>query len=138
MTRQPASTTRLHGGRRGLRSHSATSPVSPTERSRRESSTHGSREQFGAPLGALPAVQARLADAALATDGLQLVAWQAAAGEDSRAALAWAGGACREVTAHVQQVHGGVGFALEGGIHRYYRRAKSMQVWTDAVLRATA
>ena len=31
-----------------------------------------SREQFGAPLAALPAVQARLADAALARDGLLL------------------------------------------------------------------
>lgn len=96
------------------------------------------REQFGAPLASLPAVQARLADAAVATDGLRLVAWQAAAGEDPRAALAWAGPACREVTAHVQQVHGGIGFALEGGIHRFYRRAKSVQVWIDAVLLATA
>jgi len=95
------------------------------------------REQFGAPLAALPAVQARLADSALARDGLLLSAWSAADPEagfpyDS---LAWAGGACREVTAHVQQVHGGVGFALESGIHRFYRRAKSVQVWTDAVLR---
>ncbi len=38
-----------------------------------------SREQFGAPLAALPAVQARLADAALARDGLVLCAWAAAA-----------------------------------------------------------
>ena len=37
-----------------------------------------SREQFGAPLAALPAVQARLADAALARDGLLLSAWSAA------------------------------------------------------------
>jgi hypothetical protein len=37
-----------------------------------------SREQFGAPLAALPAVQARLADAALARDGLLLAAWSAA------------------------------------------------------------
>jgi len=96
-----------------------------------------SREQFGAPLAALPAVQARLADAALARDGLLLSAWSAADPEAGfpRDSLAWAGGACREVTAHVQQVHGGVGFALEGGIHRYYRRAKTVQVWTDALLR---
>ena len=52
-----------------------------------------------------------------------------------RDSLAWAGSACREVTVHVQQVHGGIGFALEGGIHRYYRRAKTVQVWTDALLR---
>lgn len=95
-----------------------------------------SREQFGAPLAALPAVQARLADAALARDGLTLCAWGAVDPDAGFPAerLAWAGGACREVTAHVQQVHGGVGFALEGGIHRYYRRAKTVQVWIDAVL----
>jgi alkylation response protein AidB-like acyl-CoA dehydrogenase len=98
-----------------------------------------SREQFGAALGSLPAVQARLADSALIRDGLVLCAWAAADPESRFAAdaLAWAGGACREVTAHVLQVHGGVGFALESGLHRYYRRAKSIQVWTDAVLCAT-
>ena len=42
------------------------------------------------------------------------------------------------MTAHVHQVHGGVGFALEGGIHRYYRRAKTVQVWIDALLRDMA
>jgi hypothetical protein len=96
-----------------------------------------SREQFGAPLAALPAVQAHLADAAMARDGLLLSAWSAADPESGfpRDSLAWAGRACRGVTAHVQQVHGGIGFALEGGIHRYYRRAKSVQVWTDALLR---
>jgi alkylation response protein AidB-like acyl-CoA dehydrogenase len=36
---------------------------------------------------------------------------------------------------HVQQIHGGVGFALEGGIHHYYRRAKTVQVWVDGLLR---
>lgn len=99
-----------------------------------------SREQFGAALAALPAVQAHLADAAMARDGLLLSAWSAAdpGGSFPRDSLAWAGGACREVTAHVQQVHGGIGFALEGGVHRYYRRAKTVQVWTDALLRELA
>ena len=97
------------------------------------------REQFGAPIARLPAVQARLADAALARDGLLLSAWSAADPEAGfpRDSLAWAGGACREVTMHVQQMHGGIGFALEGGIHRSFRRAKTVQVWTDALLRAT-
>jgi hypothetical protein len=99
-----------------------------------------SRKQFGVPLGSLPAVQARLADSALISDGLVLCAWAAAEPEGGFAAdaLAWAGGGCREVTAHAVQVHGGIGFALEGGLHRHYRRAKTVQVWTDAVLRATA
>jgi len=99
-----------------------------------------SREQFGAPLSALPAVQARLADAALARDGLLLCAWGAAAPEAGFPAdeLAWAGGACCAVTAHVHQVHGAIGFALEGGTHRFHRRAKTVQAWTDAVLRELA
>ena len=104
----------------------------------RRSSTPARASSSARRSASLPAVQARLADAALARDGLVLCAWAAAAtrtGAFRRRALAWAGGACREVTAHVQQVHGGVGFALEGGIHRYYRRAKSVQVWVDAVLR---
>jgi hypothetical protein len=95
-----------------------------------------SREQFGAPLGSLAAVQGRLADAALARDGLLLAAW-AATDPDAGFpgdSLAWAGRGCCEVTAGVIQVHGGIGFALEGGVHRFYRRAKTVQVWTDAIL----
>ena len=96
-----------------------------------------SREQFGAPLASLAAVQGRLADAAIARDGLVLCAWAVAAPDAGfpAATLAWAGGACREVTMHVQQILGGVGFALEGGIHHYYRRAKTAQVWVDGLLR---
>jgi hypothetical protein len=101
-----------------------------------------SREQFGAPLAALPTMQARLADAALAADGLELVAWEAAArdadDEPLPPALIWAGAAAREVTAIAHQAHGGVGFALESGVHRAYRRAKSAQVWIAAVVEAAA
>jgi hypothetical protein len=96
-----------------------------------------SREQFGAPIGALPAVQAKLADVAIARDGLVLCAWGAATdeGDPPRAPwneLAWAGGAAREATAAMLQVHGAIGFALEGGMHRFFRRAKVAQVWGDA------
>ena len=100
-----------------------------------------SREQFGAPLASLPTMQARLADAVLAVDGVELVAWESAvAGPDAdplpREALRFGGAAAREVTATAQQAHGGVGFALESGVHRWYRRAKSVQVWIAAVLDA--
>ena len=96
------------------------------------------REQFGRPLSALPVVQARLADAAVAVDGLELTAWLASARPDGpRApALLWSGSACRDVTATAQQIHGAVGFALETGLHRYYRRAKAAQIWAAAVCRA--
>ena len=102
-----------------------------------------SREQFGAPLAALPSVQQRLADAAVLVDGLELTAWAAASPEEDdpplpAPALAWAGSACREVTATAHQLHGAVGFALESGVHLAYRRAKTVQVWADAVRRATA
>ena len=86
-------------------------------------------------------MQARFADAKLLADGIELVAWHAAApesGDDAlRAdALLWAGGAAREVTASVQQVYGALGFALESGVHRAYRRAKSVQAWTSAAVSA--
>ncbi len=98
------------------------------------------REQFGAPLAALPAVRAQLADAALAVDGLTLLAW-ATANDDAglRAAeLLWAGAACSRVTASAHQVHGAVGFALETGPHRLYRRARAMQTWTAAACAAAS
>jgi hypothetical protein len=97
------------------------------------------REQFGAPLAALPAVQSLLADAALATDALTLLAWAAATNESSlqEPELRFAGAACRDVTASAQQVHGAVGFALETGLHVYYRRARSVHAWAAAVCTAT-
>jgi alkylation response protein AidB-like acyl-CoA dehydrogenase len=96
------------------------------------------REQFGAPLGALPAVRALLADAVLAVDSLRLLAW--ASGADDRSLpvheLLWAGSACCDVTAAAHQVHGAIGFALETGLHRYYRRARALHEWTAAACRA--
>jgi hypothetical protein len=96
------------------------------------------REQFGAPLAALPAVQSRLADAALATDALTLLAWAAAAsaGGLQEAELRFAGAACCDVTASAHQVHGAVGFALETGLHVYYRRARSVHAWAASVCAA--
>lgn len=97
------------------------------------------REQFGAPIAALPAVQSRLADAALAVDALTLLAWSSPTDERSLPApeLLWAGAACCEVTAAAHQVHGAIGFALETGLHRYYRRARALHAWTTAVCAAT-
>jgi len=97
-----------------------------------------SREQFGAPLASLPAVQSRLADAALATDALALVAWAAATNEGGLqdAELRWAGAVACEVTGASHQVHGALGFALETGLHVLHRRALSVQAWTAAVCSA--
>jgi len=94
-----------------------------------------SREQFGAPIASLPAVQSRLADAALATDAMTLLAWAASTNDAGvqDGELRWAGSACCEVTASAQQVHGAVGFALETGLHTYYRRARATQAWAVAI-----
>jgi alkylation response protein AidB-like acyl-CoA dehydrogenase len=93
------------------------------------------REQFGAPLAALPAIQSRLADAALASDAITLLAWVAASNDGGIQApeLRWAGAACCEVTAGAQQVHGALGFALETGLHVFYRRARAVHAWSVAV-----
>jgi len=98
------------------------------------------REQFGAPLAALPAIQSRLADGALATDAIALLAWAAASNTDGlqEPELRWAGSACGEVTAAAHQVHGAVGFALETGLHVYYRRARSVYAWTAAACTAAS
>jgi hypothetical protein len=96
------------------------------------------REQFGAPIGRLPAVQSRLADAALATEALELLAWGATTNDGGLqdAELRWAGSACCEVTASAHQVHGAVGFALQTGLHLYHRRARAVQAWATAVCTA--
>jgi len=98
-----------------------------------------SREQFGAPLASIPAVHCVVADAALATDALMLLAWAARDSEFALQAceLTWAGTACCEVTASAHQVHGALGFALESGLHVYHRRACSVQAWAVAVREAT-
>ena len=93
------------------------------------------REQFGSPLASLSAVQSRLADAALASDAMALLAWAATANEGGAqdGELRWAGAACCDVTASVHQVYGALGFALESGVHVYYRRARSVRTWAVAV-----
>src|SRR4029450_4581540 len=93
------------------------------------------REQFGAPLAALPAVQSRLADASLAAEALTLLAWASAVNEGAiqDGELRWAAAACCDVTASAHQVFGAVGFALQSGVHVYYRPARAVQAWTAAV-----
>ena len=98
-----------------------------------------SREQFGAPLASLPSVQSRLADASLAVEATTLLAWSAGAPAHGprTAELVWAGAACCEVTAGALQVHGALAFALESGLHRFHRRARSVTTWTEAACAAS-
>jgi alkylation response protein AidB-like acyl-CoA dehydrogenase len=87
------------------------------------------RAAFGATLARLEPVQQRLADAATAATGLELLA-RASPGA---AALAHAGAAAVEVTAACHQVCGAIGFTLEFRLHRASRRARALQLWTDAL-----
>ncbi|HTE63852.1 MAG TPA: acyl-CoA dehydrogenase family protein [Solirubrobacteraceae bacterium] len=86
------------------------------------------RRAFGSTLAALGPVQQRLADAATASRGMSLLA-HATPGP---AALAHAGAAAVDVTAACQQVVGAVGFTLEFPLQRAFRRARAMQLWSDA------
>jgi butyryl-CoA dehydrogenase len=88
------------------------------------------RRAFGAPLAALAPVQQRLADAATATRGLQLLAHDS----PGRAALIHAGAAAVEVTVACQQVTGAIGFTLDFPLQRAYRRARAVQLWADALI----
>ena len=94
------------------------------------------REQFGAPLGALPPVQHRCADAYIALDSLRWVTWQAAwklaeerpAARDARVAKFWAADAGSRITTATQHLHGGMGVDLDYPIHRYFLWAKALEL----------
>ena len=87
------------------------------------------RSAFGAPLAALPNVQARLADAATAATALRLLAEQPRLALD---ALAFAGQAAETVVAQCHQVVGAIGFTLEFPLQRYSRRVRTLAAWNDA------
>jgi hypothetical protein len=92
----------------------------------------GSREQFGAPLGALQAVQHRAADMAidvrLAGDAVLDAAGVADRGEPAEAVVLAAAHAkvgvdrCRRVTASAHQLAGGQGILAAAPFHRWHRR----------------
>lgn len=94
------------------------------------------REQFGAPLGALPPVQHRCADCYIALDALRWVTWQAAwklsegrpASRDARIAKFWAADAGSKIATATQHLHGGMGVDLDYPIHRYFLNAKSLEL----------
>ncbi len=90
-----------------------------------------SRRAFGSTLAALAPVQQSLADAATAVRGVRLLA----GAEPGAAALAHSGPAITAVTATCQQVVGAIGFTLEFPLQRAFRRARTLQVWAEPLLR---
>ena len=93
----------------------------------------GTRIQFGQPIGAFQAIKHRCADMAVAVEAGRSAVYYAfwAIGEegegDRRAASmakAYSGDVARSVCNDAIQIHGGMGFTWELGLHRYLRRTK--------------
>jgi alkylation response protein AidB-like acyl-CoA dehydrogenase len=94
------------------------------------------RVQFGQAIGAFQAIKHRCADMAVAVEAGRSVAyyafWAVAEDASDRAraasmAKAYCGDVSRHVCGETIQVHGGMGFTWELGLHRYLRRAKLLE-----------
>jgi alkylation response protein AidB-like acyl-CoA dehydrogenase len=92
------------------------------------------RHAFGVPLGWFQSIQHRLAEVATATDGAELLTWEAAwareADPDRAPALATmaflhAAQTAFDVCRASLQYHGGYGYTLEYDIQLFFRRAKA-------------
>jgi alkylation response protein AidB-like acyl-CoA dehydrogenase len=94
------------------------------------------REQFGAPLGALPPVQHRAADCFIALDSLRWVMWQTAwklaeerpATRDVWVTRFWTADAGSKIGTATQHLHGGMGVDMDYPIHRYFLWAKQLEL----------
>ena len=94
------------------------------------------RVQFGRPIGSFQAIKHKCADMAVAVEGsrsaVYFAAWAAAESETdfTRAASmakSFCGDAARMVCNEGTQIHGGMGFTWELGLHFYLRRAKLLE-----------
>ncbi|MYB45272.1 MAG: hypothetical protein F4X18_00510 [Acidimicrobiia bacterium] len=90
------------------------------------------RSQFGRPLAAFQAIQHKLADmragCELIRSAVSRLAWLEEPRPELTASLAAATvSVARQVAEDAIQVHGGMGFAWEYGIHLYYRRCLALQ-----------
>ncbi|MFC2059187.1 acyl-CoA dehydrogenase family protein [Chloroflexota bacterium] len=94
------------------------------------------RIQWGRPIGSFQAVQHRLADMLIDTDGARLTAYQAVwkiskglpASKEVAFAKAWINEASQRVVFGAQQVHGGLGVTIDCDLHFYFRRAKAFEL----------
>jgi alkylation response protein AidB-like acyl-CoA dehydrogenase len=94
------------------------------------------REQFGGPLGALPAVQHRCANCYIDLESMRWVMWSAAwklaserpATRDALIAKFWAADAGSRITTATQHLHGGMGVDLDYPIHRYFLWTKTLEL----------
>ncbi len=94
------------------------------------------RVQFGRPIGSFQAVQHRLADMLIDTEGARWLSYRAVsllskgrqADREVAIAKAWASEACQRVAYAAQHLHGGIGMDLDYDLHFYFRWAKAMDL----------
>jgi alkylation response protein AidB-like acyl-CoA dehydrogenase len=80
------------------------------------------RQQFGRPVGSFQAVKHRLADMKLAAEAAETAAlWSALEPGKSRASVSYALDTAVRIGEGAIQVHGGMGFTWELGLHYYVR-----------------
>ena len=94
------------------------------------------REQFGKPVGALQAVQHRLAEAYVWVDGAVWSARSAAwtgTEEATATAATYATMAARHVAADVHQLSGAIGFTSEYDLHLWTLRAQALRTELDGI-----
>ena len=94
------------------------------------------RAQFGQVIGAFQSIKHRCADTAVAVEAGRATAyyafWSCSEGMDDRSrsassAKAYCGEIARDACNDAIQIHGGMGFTWELGLHRYLRRAKILE-----------
>lgn len=124
----------LDGGRIGIASQALGIGRCAFEAARKFASE---REQFGAPIAKLQAIQFHIADMALRLQGARLLTWNAARRKDlgenytREAAMAKlaASEAAMWVATKAIQVHGGYGYTKEYVVERCFRDAKITEIY---------
>ncbi len=124
----------LDGGRIGIASQALGIARCALDASKRFASE---REQFGAPIAKLQAIQWFIADMATRLQGARLLTWSAAKNKDEgvkytkEAAMAKlaASEAAMWITTKAIQVHGGYGYTKEYVVERNFRDAKITEIY---------
>lgn len=124
----------LDGGRIGIAAQALGIARCAFDASKRFASE---REQFGAPIAKLQAIQFHLADMATRLQGARLLTWYAAKRKDEglsfskEAAMAKlaASEAAMWITTKAIQVHGGYGYTKEYVVERNFRDAKITEIY---------
>lgn len=85
------------------------------------------REQFGTPIGSFQAVKHRLSTMAVRAESAETaVLWAATEPVDAARAAAWALSTSQSIVEDAIQVHGGMGFTWELGMHYYLRHVVTL------------